>query len=79
MARTGETRFTGAGDIDVAYQVVGLHHDRDLIFVPAWVSNIEVMWELPEFAAFLERRRAHDTDPGAVTPVVARMGVRHPN
>lgn len=55
MAGTQETRFTRAGDIDIAYQVVGPDQGRDLIFVPSWVSNIEVMWELPEFAAFLER------------------------
>jgi hypothetical protein len=23
----------------------------DLVFVPGWISNIELAWELPEFAA----------------------------
>ena len=27
----------------------------DLVFVPGWVSHLEVMWELPEFARFLDR------------------------
>jgi hypothetical protein len=25
------------------------------VFVPGWISNIEVMWELAEFARFLDR------------------------
>ena len=27
----------------------------DLVFVPGWISNIELAWELPEFARFLGR------------------------
>lgn len=27
----------------------------DLVFVPGWISNIEMAWELPEFARFLGR------------------------
>src|SRR5262249_6556004 len=30
----------------------------DLVFVPGWVSHLEVMWELPEFAHFLDRLAA---------------------
>jgi class 3 adenylate cyclase len=50
-----ETRFIRAGDVDVAYQVVGSAGGLDLVFVPGWVSHLEVMWELPEFAYFLDR------------------------
>jgi hypothetical protein len=50
-----ETRFTRAGDVDIAYQVVGPAGGRDLVFIPGWVSHLEVMWELPEFARFLDR------------------------
>ena len=28
---------------------------RDLIYVPGWVSNVEVMWEDPGLARFLNR------------------------
>ena len=58
MAEMPETRFTRAGDVDVAYQVVGSGAQRDLVFVPGWVSHLEVMWELPEFARFLDRLAA---------------------
>src|SRR6266571_3939597 len=53
-----ETRFTRIGDIDIGYQVVGSAAQGDLVFVPGWVSHLEVMWELPEFARFLDRLAA---------------------
>src|SRR5262252_7208298 len=55
MAAMPETRFTRAGDVDIAYQVVGDAAPLDLVVVPGWVSHLEVMWELPEFAHFLDR------------------------
>ena len=55
MSEMPETRFTRAGDVDIAYQVVGPASRLDVVFVPGWVSHIEVMWELPEFARFLDR------------------------
>ena len=58
MAQPPETRFTRAGDLDIAYQVVGPGGQLDLVFVPGWVSHLEVMWELPEFAHFLDRLAA---------------------
>jgi len=58
MAQPPETRFTRAGDADIAYQVVGPASQLDLVFVPGWVSHLEVMWELPEFARFLDRLAA---------------------
>ena len=55
MAEMPETQFTRVGEVDIAYQVVGSGAQRDLVFVPGWVSHLEVMWELPEFAHFLDR------------------------
>src|SRR5438309_8212212 len=51
---TPETRYAKSGDINIAYQVVG-EGPRDLVFVPGWVSNIEVFWEEPSVVRFLER------------------------
>jgi hypothetical protein len=45
-----ETRFTRAGDIDVACQVTSPAAGLDLGFAPGWVSHLKVMWELLEFA-----------------------------
>jgi pimeloyl-ACP methyl ester carboxylesterase/class 3 adenylate cyclase len=49
-----ETRYARSGDLNIAYQVVG-DGPRDLVYVPGWVSNIEVMWEDPGLAHCLER------------------------
>ena len=49
-----ETRFAKAGDLSIAYQVVG-SGDLDVILVPQWLSNIEQYWEHPAAAHFLRR------------------------
>jgi pimeloyl-ACP methyl ester carboxylesterase/class 3 adenylate cyclase len=48
-----ETRFARSGDVDIAYQVVG-QGPRDLVMTMGWVTNLDVMWELPELASFLD-------------------------
>ena len=58
MSELPETRFTRVDDLDIAYQVVGPRAGLDLVFLPGWVSHLEVMWELPEFARFLDRLAA---------------------
>ena len=47
------TRYTRSGDVNIAYQVVG-DGPVDLVYVPGFVSNIEVMWEDPDMTRFLE-------------------------
>ena len=49
-----DTRYAQSGDVNIAYQVLGVG-PRDLVFVPGWVSNIEVYWEEPTLARFLTR------------------------
>jgi pimeloyl-ACP methyl ester carboxylesterase len=49
-----ETQYARSGDLNIAYQVTG-EGPRDLVYVPGWVSNIEMMWEEPAMAHFLER------------------------
>ena len=49
-----ETRYANADGVNVAYQIVG-DGPTDLVYVPGWVSNIEVMWEDPGLARFLRR------------------------
>jgi pimeloyl-ACP methyl ester carboxylesterase/class 3 adenylate cyclase len=48
------TQYAKSGDLNIAYQVVG-EGPRDLVYVPGWVSNIEVMWEDADLARFLNR------------------------
>jgi pimeloyl-ACP methyl ester carboxylesterase len=49
-----ETRYARSGDVNIAYQVTG-EGPLDLVYVPGWVSNVELMWEEPAMAHFLER------------------------
>ena len=48
-----KTRYASGEGGAVAYQVAG--EGPDLIFIPNWLSNIEVMWDEPSYARFLER------------------------
>ncbi len=49
-----ETRFASAGDVNIAYQVIG-EGPVDLVWAWGLTSNIEVFWEEPSYAAFLRR------------------------
>ena len=48
------TQYARSGDLQIAYQVVG-EGPLDVVIVPAFMSNIEIGWELPDWARFLER------------------------
>ena len=39
-----ETRYALSGDVSIAYQVHG-EGPIDLVAVPAFVTNVELMWE----------------------------------
>ena len=49
-----KTKYTRSGDIHIAYQVVG-EGPLDLVYVPGWVSHVELAWEEPTLARFLRR------------------------
>jgi len=49
-----ETRYARSEDGYVAYQVVG-RGPFDLLFIGNWASNVEVMWEHPSMARYLDR------------------------
>jgi pimeloyl-ACP methyl ester carboxylesterase len=51
---TPDTRYARSGDVNIAFQVMG-EGPRDLVYVPGWVSNVELNWEEPGYARFLER------------------------
>ena len=52
-----ETRYAKSGDCQIAYQVFG-NGPIDLVFVPGFISNLEVHWEDPGFAHLLRRLSA---------------------
>ena len=49
-----EIRFAKSGDVHIAYQVVG-DGPVDLVFISDWIWNVELQWENPLCARFLER------------------------
>ena len=49
-----ETRYAKSGALNIAYQVVG-DAELDLIYVPGWISNVELMWDEPAHAHVLDR------------------------
>jgi pimeloyl-ACP methyl ester carboxylesterase len=48
------THYAKSGDASIAYQVIG-QGPFDLVYVSGWISNIELMWEEPGHARFLNR------------------------
>jgi pimeloyl-ACP methyl ester carboxylesterase len=51
-----ETRYARSGDVRIAYQVVG-DGPLDLVFVPGFISNLDLVWE-SAYAHFFTRLAA---------------------
>jgi len=49
-----KTRYARAGDVHIAYQVVG-NGPIDLVYVPPQLQQLEHLWAEPRVAAFFER------------------------
>jgi pimeloyl-ACP methyl ester carboxylesterase len=49
-----EVQYTKSGDVNIAYQVTG-GGPFDLVFVPGYVTHLEIHWTMPAFAPFLEK------------------------
>jgi class 3 adenylate cyclase len=49
-----EIRFAKSGDVHIAYQVLGAG-PVDLVWIHDWISNLELQWEEPLQARFLQR------------------------
>ncbi|MFL5238383.1 MAG: alpha/beta fold hydrolase [Rhizomicrobium sp.] len=52
-----KTRYAKSGDIKIAYQVVG-DGPFDLVFVPGFISNLDVAWDEPQRAGVWQRLAA---------------------
>lgn len=53
--RPPETRYVKAGDLHIAYQVLGDGDGVDVIFVPGLLSHLDLLWEDQMSARFLRR------------------------
>ncbi|HXX49541.1 MAG TPA: alpha/beta hydrolase, partial [Myxococcota bacterium] len=49
-----QTRYTKAGDVHIAYQVVG-SGPIDVVFVPGIISHVDLWWDDPRSARFFNR------------------------
>src|SRR5438552_11709975 len=49
-----QTRYARSGEVNIAYQVVG-DGPFDLVFVPGFVSHLDLQWADPRIARFLEK------------------------
>ena len=49
-----ETSYAPCGDLSVAYQVFG-DGPIDVVFVPPFVSHLELFWTVPEYKAFFDQ------------------------
>ena len=49
-----EARYAKSGDVNIAYQTLG-EGPVDLVYVPGWVSNLEVAWEHAGLARYYRR------------------------
>ena len=50
-------RYAKNGRLNVAYQVVG-EGPIDLVLAPGWVTHLDLSWQIPPLARFLERLAA---------------------
>lgn len=51
------TKYAKSGEVNIAYQAFG-DGAIDLVFVPGFISHIELAWEEPYLARFLRRLAA---------------------
>lgn len=49
---TPETHFVENDGVNIAYQIFG-DGPQDLIYIPGWLSNLDIFWEEPRVARFL--------------------------
>src|SRR5687768_13926517 len=49
-----EVRYAKSDGVNIAFQVIGAG-PIDLVYSPGIWSNLEIMWEWPAWAAYLER------------------------
>ncbi len=52
------TRYARSGDINIAYQVLG-DGPFDLVFVPGYVTHLELAWKLPGFGVALREMASY--------------------
>src|SRR5262245_64081319 len=49
-----KTQYVRSGDVHIAYQVAG-KGSLDIVYVPGWLSHVELAWELTDLVIGFER------------------------
>ena len=58
VADQPETRYARSGDISIAYQVAG-DGPFDYVFVPPFLTHVELLWEIPSFAPVVRKMASY--------------------
>ena len=53
MAVTPKTQYAQSGELSIAYQCVG-DGPLDLLFIPGFVSNVELLWDMPRWVELFD-------------------------
>jgi hypothetical protein len=64
MSQVPKTRDAKSDGVNIACQVLG-GGPLDLVYVPGWLSNVEMMWENPMLARFMRRLASSPGSSGA--------------
>ena len=54
MAASGDVQYAKSDGVDIAYQSFGTG-ERNIVFVPGFVSHLDLMWDMPPFGALLRQ------------------------
>ena len=54
MITQPKTKYARSGDVSIAYQVIG-DGPIDVIYVPGFISHVELSWEMPPIVHMFER------------------------
>ncbi|NNE32062.1 MAG: adenylate/guanylate cyclase domain-containing protein [Winogradskyella sp.] len=54
MPKKPKTKYAKSGNINIAYQVLG-EGPIDIVYIPGWVSNLDMMWTETRLATFLTK------------------------
>lgn len=57
QVRTAVTRYARSGEARIAYQVIG-HGSLDLVLMAGFPSNLEILWEDPDYSRLVKRLSA---------------------
>jgi class 3 adenylate cyclase len=54
MITQPKTQYARSGDVSIAYQVIG-DGPMDLVYVPGFISHVELAWEMPPVVHMIQR------------------------